>query len=180
MSGIFEIDGVNWDSVELPGSGGGLTLPPGFWPAVILNVSKRSPRDGAKPEYICMEMKVSGTDHEGVVFNDNFHIAAENEIARRIAHQRIKSLAIACGLPPGTGDESKYIGTEVIVEVRATVNKKTNEPVKNVHAYHNAEKAVADGIAIGPTGQLIGAVATKGQEAKIEAPPVKAKPWKKS
>ena len=179
MAGLMHVDGVDWDNVDLPGSGQGNPLPPGFWPAVVTNFLERTPKSGGAP-YIAMEMKVIGTDHDGVTFNDMFHFRAENEVARRIAQSRAKSLAIACGLPAGTDDESKYIGKEVIVEIRAAVNKRTGEPVKNVHAYHNVDRAAADGIRVGPTGQLVhGSDASDGQAAKAEAPPVKSKPWKK-
>ena len=179
MSGIFDIDGVNWDNISLPSAGGvGISLPPGFWPVTITDVKMQSASEG-KPDYIAVSMRVSGTDQEGVDLRDMLHVHAENEIARRISFQRIKSLSIACGLPAGEPDEGKYIGVEVFCEIRAGVNKKTGEPIKNVHAYHNPARALADGVAVGPSGQLVESSSARAPAAKIEEPPVKSKPWQK-
>ena len=58
MSGIFDIDGVNWDNISLPSAGGvGISLPPGFWPVTITDVKMQSASEG-KPDYIAVSMRV--------------------------------------------------------------------------------------------------------------------------
>ena len=177
---LFDLpEGINsWDEVRTPSEGGGgISLPPGFWPAKILDVVLKEPGKGG-PHYAAIQMVVDGTDREGERFSDNLHIKAANDTARRIAAGRIKSLKIACGKPENA-HHSAVIGEEVIVEIRASINKATGQPNVNVHNYHSVERAEKDGLKIGSSGEIIPVRATESPAQKPEAPKAAAKPWKR-
>lgn len=172
--GLLDVRGVdNWEAVDMPGSGGGISLPPGYWPAVITQITKRTPNKGGS-EYVAIELMVTaGTDKTGTVFTDNIHVDHEKDVVRKIAASRIRSLMVAVG-KDGCTEEDQFISEEVIVEIRASVNKTTNQPGVNVHAYHSKKAAEDKGIKLGSNGSVV-----TEEETKPEPAPVKAKPWQK-
>lgn len=177
---LFELpdDFSSWDDVPLPSDGGGgITLPPGYWPAKIVEITDREPNKGG-PRYVAVQMVVDGTDKDGTRFSDNLHLRSPNPVAKRIAASRVASLYIACDVPMGS-PHTKCIGGDVIVEIRASINKATGQPNVNVHRYHSAERAEMDGIKIGPSGEVVPVRAAESPVAKAEQPKVQGKPWKR-
>jgi hypothetical protein len=104
----FDPSQVSSDSFEL--------VPPGEYPAVVVEAEVKSPRSG-DGYMLAVRYKISDGPYEGRLIFDNAVIQHSNETATKIGRARIKGLCDACGVQGAVKDTDEFLFKPVTIKV---------------------------------------------------------------
>jgi hypothetical protein len=91
-------------------------VPPGEYPAVVVEAEVKSPRSG-DGYMLAVRYKISDGPHEGRLIFDNAVIQHSNETATKIGRARVKGLCDACGVQGAVKDTDEFLWKPVTIKV---------------------------------------------------------------
>jgi hypothetical protein len=95
-------------SQEPPGGGGFEPLPPGEYPATVVEADVKTPKSG-DGYMLAIRYKISDGEYEGRLIFQTAVFQHSSEIAQRIGRATMKSLCDACGLQAAVKDTDAFL-----------------------------------------------------------------------